>query len=76
MGARTSLVFDEQNQMKDELARRLRAPWIAFKPLKEATNHLTDIDLQANLFKPAVLLARGGNVDRSCYYVKDAKDQG
>lgn len=46
-----------ENDMKEELARRQRAAWAAFGPLREVTNQLADPDLRAHLFDMTVLPA-------------------
>ncbi|XGW13290.1 hypothetical protein V3C99_013711 [Haemonchus contortus] len=45
------------NDMREELVRRQKAAWAAFKPLKEITNHLTNPKLGAFLFDSTVLPA-------------------
>ncbi|KAK6744592.1 hypothetical protein RB195_011364 [Necator americanus] len=40
-----------ENDLKEELNRRMRAAWAAFAPVREATDQLTDQDLRAHLFE-------------------------
>ncbi|KAK6726501.1 hypothetical protein RB195_004682 [Necator americanus] len=46
-----------ENDLKEELNRRMRAAWAAFAAVKEATDQLTDQDLRAHLFDSTVLPA-------------------
>ena len=46
-----------ENNMKEELDRRRRAAWAAFRTLKEVTDQLTDPKLRAHLFDSTVLPA-------------------
>ncbi|KAK6742939.1 hypothetical protein RB195_010297 [Necator americanus] len=46
-----------ENDLKEELNRRMRAAWAAFAAVREATDQLTDQDLRAHLFEPTVLPA-------------------
>ncbi|KAK6760837.1 hypothetical protein RB195_022051 [Necator americanus] len=46
-----------ENDLKEELNRRMRAPWAAFAAVREATDQLTDQDLRAHLFDSTVLPA-------------------
>ncbi|KAK6758057.1 hypothetical protein RB195_015708 [Necator americanus] len=46
-----------ENDMKEELNRRMRAAWAAFAAVREATDQLTDQDLRAHLFDSTVLPA-------------------
>ncbi|KAK6755766.1 hypothetical protein RB195_014262 [Necator americanus] len=46
-----------ENDLKEELNRRMRAAWAAFVAVREATDQLTDQDLRAHLFDSAVLSA-------------------
>ncbi|KAK6762396.1 hypothetical protein RB195_023203 [Necator americanus] len=46
-----------ENDLKEELNRRMRAAWAAFAPVREATDQLTDQDLRAYLFDSTVLPA-------------------
>ncbi|KAK6751200.1 hypothetical protein RB195_002899 [Necator americanus] len=46
-----------ENDLKEELNRRMRAAWAAFAPVKEATDKLTNQDLRPHLFDSAVLPA-------------------
>ncbi|KAK6750214.1 hypothetical protein RB195_002295 [Necator americanus] len=39
-----------ENDLKEELNRRMRAAWAAFAAVREATDQLTDQDLRAHLF--------------------------
>ncbi|EYC05541.1 hypothetical protein Y032_0081g1434 [Ancylostoma ceylanicum] len=45
-----------ENDLKEELGRR-RAVWVAFRPLREVTDQLTDHELRAHLFDSTVLPA-------------------
>ncbi|XGW11186.1 hypothetical protein V3C99_012578 [Haemonchus contortus] len=45
------------NDMREELVRRQKAAWAAFRPLKEVTNHVPDPVHRANLFDSTVLPA-------------------
>ncbi|KAK6755730.1 hypothetical protein RB195_014241 [Necator americanus] len=44
-----------ENDLKEELNRRMRAAWAAFAAVREATDQLTDHDLRAHLFNSTVL---------------------
>ncbi|KAK6756094.1 hypothetical protein RB195_014468 [Necator americanus] len=44
-----------ENDLKEELNRRMRAAWAAFAAVREATDQLTDQDLRAHLFDSTVL---------------------
>ncbi|KAK6764936.1 hypothetical protein RB195_025032 [Necator americanus] len=44
-----------ENDLKEELNRRMRAAWAAFPAVREATEQLTDRDLRAHLFDSTVL---------------------
>ena len=46
-----------ENDLEDELNRRSRAAWAAFGPLREATDHLGNPELRADLFDATVLPA-------------------
>ncbi|KAK6751393.1 hypothetical protein RB195_003028 [Necator americanus] len=46
-----------ENDLKDELNRRMRAALAAFAAVREATDQLTDQDLRAHLFDSTVLPA-------------------
>ncbi|KAK6762104.1 hypothetical protein RB195_022991 [Necator americanus] len=46
-----------ENNLKEELNRRMRAAWAAFAAVREATDQLTDQDLPVYLFDSTVLLA-------------------
>ncbi|KAK6753596.1 hypothetical protein RB195_012904 [Necator americanus] len=46
-----------ENDLKEELNRRMRAAWAAFAAVREATDQLTDQDLRAHLFDSTVLPA-------------------
>ncbi|KAK6754360.1 hypothetical protein RB195_013390 [Necator americanus] len=46
-----------ENDLKEELNRRMRAAWAAFAAVREATDQLTDQDLLAHLFDLKVLPA-------------------
>ncbi|KAK6743168.1 hypothetical protein RB195_010436 [Necator americanus] len=46
-----------ENDLKEELNRRMRAVWAAFAPVREATDQLTDQDLRAHLFDSTVFPA-------------------
>ncbi|KAK6747825.1 hypothetical protein RB195_000799 [Necator americanus] len=46
-----------ENDLKEELNRRMRAAWATFAALREATDQLTDRDLRAHLFDSTVLPA-------------------
>ncbi|KAK6735291.1 hypothetical protein RB195_018467 [Necator americanus] len=46
-----------ENDLKEELNRRMRTVWAAFAPVREATNHLMDQDLPAHLLDSTVLAA-------------------
>ncbi|KAK6755599.1 hypothetical protein RB195_014147 [Necator americanus] len=46
-----------ENDLKEELNRRMRAAWAAFAAVREATDQLTDHDLRAHLFDSTVLPA-------------------
>ncbi|KAK6744007.1 hypothetical protein RB195_010982 [Necator americanus] len=46
-----------ENDLKEELNRRMRAAWAAFAAVREATDQLADQDLRAHLFDSTVLLA-------------------
>ncbi|KAK6741652.1 hypothetical protein RB195_009493 [Necator americanus] len=43
-----------ENDLKEELNRRMRAVWAAFAAVREPTDHLTDQDLRAYLFDSTV----------------------
>nr|CDJ80268.1 endonuclease-reverse transcriptase [Haemonchus contortus] len=60
------------NDMREELVRRQKAAWVAFEPLKEFTNRLTDPELRANQFDPTVLptLCYGLDLGDQCIHVK------
>ncbi|KAK6752698.1 hypothetical protein RB195_003860 [Necator americanus] len=44
-----------ENDLKEELNRRMRAAYAAFAAVREATDQLTDQDLRAHLFDSTVL---------------------
>ncbi|KAK6760330.1 hypothetical protein RB195_021706 [Necator americanus] len=46
-----------ENDLKEEMSRRMRATRAAFAPVREATDQLTDQDLPAHLFDSTVLPA-------------------
>ncbi|KAK6750239.1 hypothetical protein RB195_002311 [Necator americanus] len=46
-----------ENDLKEELNRRMRAAWAAFAAVRKATDQLTDQDLRAHLFDSTVLPA-------------------
>ncbi|KAK6763606.1 hypothetical protein RB195_024068 [Necator americanus] len=46
-----------ENDLKEELNRRMRAAWAAFAAVREGTDQLTDQDLRAHLFDSTVLPA-------------------
>ncbi|KAK6761907.1 hypothetical protein RB195_022847 [Necator americanus] len=46
-----------ENDLKEELNRRMRAAWAAFAAVREATDQLRDQDLRAHLFDSTVLPA-------------------
>ncbi|KAK6742979.1 hypothetical protein RB195_010321 [Necator americanus] len=46
-----------ENDLKEELNRRMRAAWAAFAAVREATGQLTDQDIRAHLFDSTVLPA-------------------
>ena len=46
-----------ENDLDDKLNRRSRASWAIFKPLREATDYLTNPELRAHLFDAIVLPA-------------------
>ncbi|KAK6766957.1 hypothetical protein RB195_026303 [Necator americanus] len=46
-----------ENDLKEELNRRIRAAWAAFTTVREATDQLKDQDLRAHLFDSAIVLA-------------------
>ncbi|KAK6748749.1 hypothetical protein RB195_001398 [Necator americanus] len=46
-----------ENNLKEELNRRMRAAWAAFAAVREATDQLTDQDVRAHLFDSTVLPA-------------------
>ncbi|KAK6741891.1 hypothetical protein RB195_009639 [Necator americanus] len=46
-----------ENNLKEELNRRMRAAWAAFAAVREATDQLTDQDLRTHLFHLTVLPA-------------------
>ncbi|KAK6741808.1 hypothetical protein RB195_009591 [Necator americanus] len=46
-----------ENDLKEELNRRMRAAWAAFAAVREATDQLTNQDLRAHLFDSTVLPA-------------------
>ncbi|KAK6758791.1 hypothetical protein RB195_016178 [Necator americanus] len=46
-----------ENDLKEELNKRMRAAWVAFAAVREATDQLTDQDLHAHVFDSTVLLA-------------------
>ncbi|KAK6744956.1 hypothetical protein RB195_011582 [Necator americanus] len=46
-----------ENDLKEELNRRMRAAWAAFAAVREATDQLTDQDLRAHLFDSTILPA-------------------
>ncbi|KAK6751184.1 hypothetical protein RB195_002886 [Necator americanus] len=46
-----------ENDLKEELNRKMRAAWAAFAAVREATDQLTDQDLRARLFDSTVLPA-------------------
>ncbi|KAK6748154.1 hypothetical protein RB195_001027 [Necator americanus] len=46
-----------ENDLKEELNRRMRAAWAALAAVREATDQLTDQDLRAHLFDSTVLPA-------------------
>ncbi|KAK6749394.1 hypothetical protein RB195_001791 [Necator americanus] len=43
-----------ENDLREELNRRMRAAWAAFAAVREATDQLTDQDLRAHLFDSTV----------------------
>ncbi|KAK6732235.1 hypothetical protein RB195_016553 [Necator americanus] len=43
-----------ENDLKEELNRRMRAAWAAFATVRKATDQLTDQDLRAHLFDSTV----------------------
>ncbi|KAK6737191.1 hypothetical protein RB195_019717 [Necator americanus] len=45
----------DQDDLKEELNRRMTVTWAAFAPVREATDHVTDQDLRAHLFDSTVL---------------------
>ncbi|KAK6757266.1 hypothetical protein RB195_015221 [Necator americanus] len=49
--------IEKEEEMKEELNRRMRAAWVAFSAVREATDQLTDQDLRAHLFESTVLPA-------------------
>ncbi|KAK6763233.1 hypothetical protein RB195_023804 [Necator americanus] len=49
--------MDMENDLKEELNRRMRAAWIAFAAVREATGQLKDRDLRAHLFDSTVFSA-------------------
>ncbi|KAK6756506.1 hypothetical protein RB195_014739 [Necator americanus] len=51
------LSMNMENDLKEELNRRIRAAWAAFAAVGEATDQLTDQDLRAYLFDSTILLA-------------------
>ncbi|KAK6730209.1 hypothetical protein RB195_006958 [Necator americanus] len=46
-----------ENDLKEELNRRMRAAWAAFAAVSEATDQMTDQDLRVHLFNSTVLPA-------------------
>ncbi|KAK6763074.1 hypothetical protein RB195_023688 [Necator americanus] len=44
-----------ENDLKEEMNRRMRAAWAAIAPAREVTGQLTDQDLRAHLFDSTVL---------------------
>ncbi|KAK6735671.1 hypothetical protein RB195_018728 [Necator americanus] len=46
-----------ENDLKEELNRRMRAAWAALAAVRDATDQLTDKDLRAHLFDSKVLPA-------------------
>ncbi|KAK6751709.1 hypothetical protein RB195_003243 [Necator americanus] len=46
-----------ENDLKEELNRRMRAAWTAFAAVREATDQLADQDLRAHLFDSTLLPA-------------------
>ncbi|KAK6740094.1 hypothetical protein RB195_008519 [Necator americanus] len=46
-----------ENDLKEELNKRMRTAWAAFAAVREATDQLTDQDLRAHLFDSTVLPA-------------------
>ncbi|KAK6758422.1 hypothetical protein RB195_015939 [Necator americanus] len=46
-----------ENDLKEELNRRMRAAWAAVAAVREATDQLADQDLRAHLFDATVLPA-------------------
>ncbi|KAK6726997.1 hypothetical protein RB195_004977 [Necator americanus] len=46
-----------ENDLNEEVNRRMRAAWAAFAAVREATDQLTDQDLRAHLFDSTVLPA-------------------
>ncbi|KAK6761527.1 hypothetical protein RB195_022555 [Necator americanus] len=46
-----------ENDLEEELNRRMRAAWATFAAVREATDQLTDQDLRAHLFDSTVLPA-------------------
>ncbi|KAK6726734.1 hypothetical protein RB195_004823 [Necator americanus] len=46
-----------ENDLKEELNRRMRAAWAAFAAVREAKDQLTDQDLRTHLFNSTVLPA-------------------
>ncbi|KAK6765759.1 hypothetical protein RB195_025585 [Necator americanus] len=46
-----------ENDLKEEPNRRMRAAWVAFALVMEATDQLTDQDLRTHLFDSIVLTA-------------------
>ncbi|KAK6745517.1 hypothetical protein RB195_011939 [Necator americanus] len=49
--------MNTENDLKEELNRRMRAAWAAFAAVREAADQLTDHDLRAHLFDSTVLPA-------------------
>ncbi|KAK6754734.1 hypothetical protein RB195_013614 [Necator americanus] len=43
-----------ENDLKEELIRRMRTAWAAFVAVREATDQLTDKDLRAHVFDSTV----------------------
>ncbi|KAK6736031.1 hypothetical protein RB195_018984 [Necator americanus] len=46
-----------ENDLKEELNRRMRAAWVAFAAVREATDQLAVQDLRAHLFDSTALPA-------------------
>ncbi|KAK6736219.1 hypothetical protein RB195_019100 [Necator americanus] len=46
-----------ENDLKEELNRRMKAAWAAFPPVRESTDQVMDQDLRDNLFDSTILPA-------------------